>query len=40
MDQAMTIVETARKLRENKQISIKNPIYSLKILTENKHFTE
>lgn len=31
----MSIIETARKLRENKNISLKQPIMSLSILSQN-----
>ena len=35
METVMSIIETGRKLRENKQISLKHPINSLTVISEN-----
>jgi hypothetical protein len=36
MRDVMGIIETARKLRENKKVSLKQPISSLKVVSEDQ----
>jgi hypothetical protein len=38
MKDVMSIIETARKLRETKKISLKQPIMSLTIVNKHKEF--
>ena len=40
MGKAIFIIETTRKLRELKQISLKNPISSLTIINSNPNLVE
>ena len=40
MNKVMSIVETARRLREQKKVSLKQPIMSLTIINRNKNVFE